>query len=319
MDSYQGTKSDFECDTETLLRENLKSVETLIYLSYNGVQIRHLIWGKNASQALEISRKKADIPPERGGPSTVCFVRVHENGVGELVIAGEQDETFISCSPSDSPLELSDELKKALEKLSDNFVFCSGLSESELKVTCPCIGHASKRYIKKSFPFERLSSTNCSKWFALSKFASKKHKEEADLGDSVCPPCNKLYRQLRYESKQFKSPVLETKKRRTQTDSNYPISLLSPSSKSKRYSNLRAEKVRTNQKLQRLMKKVESYTLELNEDQSVELSDFLGNLKSEDVDDAFENVKQDSSADIATSLRAAFEADQSRNSKLNKF
>ena len=97
MDSYQGTKSDFECDTETLLRGNLKSVETLIYLSYNGVQIRHLIWGKNASQALEISRKKADIPPE--SPSTVCFVRVHENGVGELVIAGEQDETLSPFHP----------------------------------------------------------------------------------------------------------------------------------------------------------------------------------------------------------------------------
>ena len=80
---------------------------------------------------------KADIPSEKGGPISVCKVLVHDTGIGELTIASQITETFIAFSSKDTGhIYLSEEFKRALDNLADNFVFCSGIAEAELKVSC---------------------------------------------------------------------------------------------------------------------------------------------------------------------------------------
>ena len=45
------------------------------------LQVRSLVWGYfDQHHAIEISRIKADIPPQRGGPATVTVVRVTDAG-----------------------------------------------------------------------------------------------------------------------------------------------------------------------------------------------------------------------------------------------
>ena len=71
------------------------------------------------------------------------------------------------------------------------------------------------------------------------------------------------------------TPILENKKRRVETDSHYPIHLLSPKSNKKRMANLRIEKIKTNMKMKRLLERVEYYHVQLAGEQSEDMSAFL--------------------------------------------
>ena len=52
-------------------------------------QVRSLVWGQlSQHHAIEVSRTKADIAPQRGGPATVSVVHLYEL---------QQQEKLIYC------------------------------------------------------------------------------------------------------------------------------------------------------------------------------------------------------------------------------
>ena len=57
--------------------------------------MRSLVWGQfDQHHAIEISRIKADIPPQRGGPATVTVLRVTDAGQADLIVAGDVIESL---------------------------------------------------------------------------------------------------------------------------------------------------------------------------------------------------------------------------------
>ena len=58
------------------------------------LQVHSLVWGQfDQHHAIEISRIKADIPPQHGGPATVTVVRVTDAGQADLIAAGDVIES----------------------------------------------------------------------------------------------------------------------------------------------------------------------------------------------------------------------------------
>ena len=315
-----------QTQTGSLLNENLKSLESCIYLSCTSVQVKKLFWGQhNQCQSLEVTRTKADITPERGGPSNVVAIRISDVGIGEFCISGNIEETFVCFTPhSSGHIIISNELKECLTKLSSTFVFCCGIDCRELRVACPGISLSSKRISQKESPFPRYVSTQCVQWFPLRFNASKSDQDDASKGNLRCLQCSMIFRQLRAESKKLArklevegkvAPILEIKKRRVEASSHYPIHLLSPASAKKRITNLRTEKLRKNMKMQRLLERIEHYNLALTNAESEELSEFLSIVQEDDIDRAHSAVLEQTSESIADTLRATFEADQKRNSE----
>ena len=67
--------------------------------------MRSLVWGQfDQHHAIEISRIRADVPPQRGGPATVTVVRVTDTGQADLIVAGD----VIVCIRSLNPLSPHD-------------------------------------------------------------------------------------------------------------------------------------------------------------------------------------------------------------------
>ncbi len=110
--------------TEYPINENLKSLENTFYISYKGLQTRHLYWGANREgQCLEISRVKADIPPEKGGPMTVTYIRIYDTGIAEFCVTGDILETFVSfITTTNRTVIVTDEIEKCMSKLSDQYL-----------------------------------------------------------------------------------------------------------------------------------------------------------------------------------------------------
>ena len=54
-------------------------------------QVRSLVWGQlSQHHAIEVSRTKADIAPQRGGPATVSVVQLYElQQQGKLIAGGD--------------------------------------------------------------------------------------------------------------------------------------------------------------------------------------------------------------------------------------
>ena len=322
MEDNLNSRSHAHTQTESSLKDCLIRVENLILANSKSVQTRKLFWGQyNEGQCLEITRLKADIPPEKGGPSTVISIRIYNDGIAEFIVAGSILDTFISFSPkNDSSIALTNELKSCIKKLDNSYVFCCGISESELKTSCPAITHHSKRLVTKTYPYKRLSSVNCLQWFQIHNGARKSDRDDANKGCLRCPSCNFDFRHLRSESRKLSNKcdfvgIDEMKKRRIAPGSHYPMSFLSPVDLKKRLSNLRLEKLRTSIKLTRFRNKLEQYDVELSEDQSEEMSAFLAAVDDEDLDSVHDDLKSSTTTDVADSLRAVFEADQRRNGK----
>ena len=56
--------------------------------------MRFVVLGQfDQHHAIEISRIKADIPPQRGGPETLTVVRVTDAGQADLIVAGDVIES----------------------------------------------------------------------------------------------------------------------------------------------------------------------------------------------------------------------------------
>ena len=91
-------------------------------------------------------------------------------------------DTFLSFSPTNGSIALTNELKSSIEKLDNSYVFCCGMSESEIKTSCPAIAHHSKRLVTKTYPYQRISSVNCLQWFQICKSASNRERDDGNKG-----------------------------------------------------------------------------------------------------------------------------------------
>ena len=65
-----------------------------MYLSCTGIQVKQLFWGQcNEFQSLEVTRTKAEVTPERGGPSNVVAIRISDIGI--LYIRGNSRDIYL--------------------------------------------------------------------------------------------------------------------------------------------------------------------------------------------------------------------------------
>jgi hypothetical protein len=307
-----------ECQTEGLrkaivLDPKLHALISKINYQYPSLQCRVLQYGKYGEEkAVEISRIKADLPPQRNGPMSVTCLTVLPDGAATFNVAGE---CLISSSIEGPNGTLDDDkVGDLLQKLSDSHVFCSGISKDELKRECSAIRYDSKTIETKLYPFERYIARRCQKWFSLRKNASQDERHFAVAGDSRCPECNRVYSNLRVANR-HQILKLSQKSKRIQASSTYPITLLSPVGKRKRSDNIIREKKRQKKQLTTVTQKWTKFVeVELQDAQSRELSKFVRDVDTETLDAALAEVEPDGEGTVE-SLKEVFLLDQRRNGK----
>ena len=281
--------------------------------NFPSLQCRLLQWGQYCEKkALEVSRIKADVPPEKGGPMSMASLIIEDDLKARFKVAGEIIKTC-NLSKGDSESIDWEQLIGLLETMSDSYVFCAGISKEEFQSVCSGIRYQPKCLLPKSFPFERYISHGCVKWYKLRKNATYDEKKAVAEGDSRCAACNKVYRDVRQRNKgQLPKLTHEAREQRTEAGSHYPISLLSPRGVKRKMYNISLEKKKRRKQIHVLSQKLKQYMeVELSEEQSSELSCFVKNVTTNDLDQAVSNENDVT----AQALKEAFLYDQQRNSK----
>ncbi len=71
----------------SLVYDTLRVIASRVAADHPHLQTRFLKWGRfETASALEITRIKADLPPEKGGPSTIASVRILHSGEGQVTL-----------------------------------------------------------------------------------------------------------------------------------------------------------------------------------------------------------------------------------------
>ena len=106
----------------------LSIISSHIRESYVFPQCRILTWGPfNHSKALEITRNRADISPENGGPTTVA----HKDGIVKFSVAGKTvAETNVRIVNNGVDTSKLDDI---LQKLSKCYIFCNSICKDEFR------------------------------------------------------------------------------------------------------------------------------------------------------------------------------------------
>ena len=102
------------------------------------------------------------------------------------------------------------------------------------------------------------------------------------------------------------------RRKRTEADSSYPMSLLSPRGVKRKMHNICLEKKKRRSQITSLSQRLRDVTeVELEKEQSEELSAFVHMVTEDKLDSVLANEK----ASTAMALREAFRYDQKHNSK----
>jgi hypothetical protein len=108
------------------------NIEEWIRIKYSWLFVRTFYWGRfDEYSALEVSRKKADIPPEKGGP-TVVF---RDGGLQFCRGLPPKVYTTGNCLDSDGSVKF-ETLEDNLASLSPSYVACSGISRQDFESIC---------------------------------------------------------------------------------------------------------------------------------------------------------------------------------------
>ena len=293
----------------------LISVAECIKVQYPRLQTRLLTWGEfDSHRCIEITRTHADIPGDRGGPITVAAVLVDDTGSAQFKVAGQVREKGNVLV--DGSVDLV-ELKLYLESLRSSYVFCNGICPDEFKKICSGIRYSTSCLEELTNPFLRLASPKCLGWYPLRFNASQNERRDILLAVNRCTKCNEAYRVVRKTNRKnvtaMQNPDIKLK--RVQHDSHYPLSLLSPASKKKRLANQKTHKFKLNQQLEKHQERIREMTIELSEEQSDELGQFVSSLNAPQLQDVFKEIEDSGGEGVARTIREAFYADQKRNSK----
>ena len=181
----------------------LCKIAAYVSVNFPVLQVRSLVWGQFAQHhAIEISRIKADIPPQRGGPATVTVVRVTDAEQADLIVAGDVIESVSgllnegTCNFVDS-----EKIGKLLERLGPAHVFCAGVSKTEFQAVFSGVRYVPDSVVEKNVPFNRVASKKCLKWYTLRTNATRDERNIVLEGDNRCAECNQMYRRARSTSK----------------------------------------------------------------------------------------------------------------------
>ncbi len=202
-----------------------------------------------------------------------------------------------------------------LDNLGRAFVFCGGVSKVQFDLVCTsAVRHNTTCLVEKHYPFSMLVSKKCLNWYKLRHNATTEEKEAVTVGYDTCRECNNSYRSVRQTNKR-NLDTWSHRPARVQASSTLPISLLSPSRKKQRLANINRQKKKLTSKLTRLSERVEKFSVELNDQQSQQLAEFVDQIPQSELDAAFGQAAEDAGEETADALREAFNADQAKNSK----
>ena len=295
--------------------QNLNVILGQIHLQYPSLQCRILRWGKyQQKKALEITRIKADLPPEKRGPLTLAAITILDDLSARIVVCG--DEVYAAnLKMEDGNIDWG-KFQSLLHQFTDRHVFCSGISKREFGTVCCAIRYKPKNFVAKSYPYERYVAKNCRVWFQLRKNVSASDRELAASGDMRCPECNKTYREVRQRNRtQLSKFNRKDREQRSAASSNFPWSLMSPRTQKRKRQNLQKERKRQKRIIHDLSQKLREKTeVVLEESQSQELSHFV-NIVNEN---QLEQAVMDENPDTAVALKEAFFTDQARNQPGNR-
>ena len=295
-----------------LLESNLQKIVSIVNVDYTYLQCRLLRWGSRGEhQALEVTKSQADIYNDKlPVPLTLAILTIKDTGIGKFHVAGDVLITQQIFNPEKSDIDIH-ALKELLEYFSSDYVFCAGIDKDEYEQVCSAIRYDPQNVIEKGYPYPRLIHPKCSKWFKLRHNAPAVERDCALKGEIRCPVCNERYRELRRTNKR-QLDSLSSRGSRTEAGSKYPIRFLSPKSVKKRRKSTQKVIKRQSAQVKRLKVKLESYNVELEEEQSKELSSFLDIIGEKDVDAAMEELGEGDNMDA---LKATFYEDQRKNGK----
>ena len=226
------------------------------------------------ASCIEISRIKADISPQRGGPATVTVVRVTDTKQADLIVAGDVIES-VSGLLNEGTCNFVDSEKtgKLLERLGPAYVFCAGVSKTEFQAVFSGVRYVPDSVVEKNVPFNRVASKKCLKWYTLRTNATRDERNIVLEGDNRCAECNQMYRRARSTSKRNLDIPLKERLQRTRPSSNYPMHHLSPRSKDIQLPNLQKKTKTTVCPTAQVWKT--DMSLDLSDQQSQEVQRFV--------------------------------------------
>lgn len=297
----------------------LHGIVCFINTHYPELQCRSLRWGiTNECHALETTRLRADIPPSKGGPFSAAKLVILNDGCTQFSVAGEILNKYQVLLKNTSEVN-HETLRDALEHLKEEYVFCSGIEESEYDQVCTNIPYKPTSIIEKEYPFRRFISNKCKKWLKLRYNATQIEKKSVADGTFRCAGCNESYTELRKTNKRHSHAITsKARAQREATQSKYPIKFLTPESKDRRLMNQKLEKKKIQTQLQRATKKLEKYTIELCDEDSEQLSKYLKDeVQPQELQHAFDEVANETGCpDTTEAIKKAFYDDQAKCSKL---
>lgn len=234
------------------------------------------------------------------------------NGTGNYRVLGQTTEVVNIFNPMDLSFNRV-ALDTVLAKFDWKYRRCSGMSSEEYDESmAPYIRYEPKKMERWSQPRQEVHSSDCLKWFTAKLKTSQR-----------CPKCVKFCNELRQTKvKQLKTPVSK-KRERTDASSSFPKSLLSPPSKRKRDENVRKASISTVKQLARLREKVSKMDIELNDEQSEDMTTITEHITTHEgatldaaIRDSGDGDEQEEMHRIWDRDLKAFRSDQAKNGEL---
>ena len=187
------------------------------------------------------------------------------------------------------------------------------MSKTEFQAVCSGARYVPDSVVEKNVPFNRVASKKCLKWYTLRTNATRDERNLVLEGDNRCAECNQMYPRARSTSKRNLDITLKERLQRTRPSSNYPIHLLSPRSKDIRLQNLQ-KKTRKQEKqsaqLRRYEKQMEAMSLDLSDQQSQELLEFVQAIPQKALEQVYVQATKEAGDDMSGAIQKSFENDQ---------
>ncbi len=216
---------------------------------------------ENGKTFLELKRRFADIVDvSNGGPLHSARAAIDENGTATFQVLHKPH-----CSIDllgDNDIVDDEAIKNLMDLFEPHYFCCVGLSYDQFDEIARNIQVELKNKEELKYPFERITSTKCLRWFKAGKNMSKEQKANG----ATCGECKNFYRyvrrmNVRNEQESTRSHLQS----RLKASSNFAISKLSPNSKRRRILASSWKRAEQRKNLRMYKEKLKEFDIELDE------------------------------------------------------
>ena len=264
---------------------------------FNHLRVEIVTWGLSESySAVTVRKRKADLPPEKGGPCCLAEIRFFECGDYRFIVNGNEVSSakYVSNTSENLGDETHDKeeiesgvnfdvVDDGLSKLGFNSGYCAGIPVDEYNSACGLLAFLPRYLVREEQPVPTYRAKNGIRWVELRGRVKKETRKSFGDGEGRCTNCSRAFQKARQTGRETALVSPSSRQKRSLPTSTYAVTRLSPESLRNRYRALRRVERVGYHKLRRLKTKLSKlYSVELSDDQSAELKEFVDSVKEDD-------------------------------------